>query len=111
MGEVYVWSEMDAKNWVAPRENSILKRDERNKLLRGIVSTYFSSPTLKLLEKRNRTNSKSSEVHGVFIKTIVFSMVISVVFCCRNVPAENHERLNDLIILIIDHWLVGLRLS
>ena len=36
MGEVYVWSEMDAGNWRAHRgrESSILKQDERKKLLR-----------------------------------------------------------------------------
>ena len=39
MGEVYVWSEMDAGNWRAQwgRESSILKQDERKKLLRDEV--------------------------------------------------------------------------
>jgi hypothetical protein len=46
MGEVYVWSDMDAGNWedVGGRESSILKQDERKKLFRDMPPPTFRPP-------------------------------------------------------------------
>ena len=49
MGELYVWSEMDAGNWEAPRWKGKfdIETGRAQKVVERYALTYLSSPTLK----------------------------------------------------------------
>ena len=53
MGEVYVWSEMDAGNWEAPRGKGKfdIETGWAQKVVERYAPTYLSSPPLKFVRK------------------------------------------------------------